>query len=124
MFKRLRIIFVIVAAAFAWRATTGGSTETHYIKLCDSALTFNGAGNGSRTVTVASSPADWKAEPAVSWIKITETGKNSFVLTVDDSNVAEEREGIITVTAGQATVEVKVSQLPDGYGVRTFPYHV
>ena len=112
MFKRLRIIFVIVAAAFAWACNNGGSTETHYIKLSDSALTFNGAGNASRTVTVASSPADWKAEPAVSWIKITETGKNSFVLTVDDSNVAEEREGIITVTAGQATVEVKVSQLP------------
>jgi len=112
MFKRLRIIFVVVAAAFAWACDNGGSTETHYIKLSDSSLTFNGAGNGSRTVTVASSPADWKAEPAVSWIKITETGKNSFVLTVDDSNVAEEREGIITVTAGQATVEVKVSQLP------------
>ena len=112
MFKHLRIIFVIVAAVFAWACNNGGSTETHYIKLSDSSLTFNGAGNGSRTVTVASSPADWKAEPAVSWIKITETGKNSFVLTVDDSDVADEREGIITVTAGQATVEVKVSQLP------------
>ena len=71
MFKRLLIIFVMVAAAFAWACNNGGSTETHYIKLSDSALTFNGAGNASRTVTVASSPADWKAEPAVSWIKIT-----------------------------------------------------
>ena len=97
---------------FAWACNKVGRPETHYIKLSDSSLTFNGAGNGSRTVTVASSPADWKAEPAVSWIKITETGKNSFVLTVDDSDVADEREGIITVTAGQATVEVKVSQLP------------
>ena len=59
MFKRLRIIFVIVAAAFAWACNNGGSTETHYIKLSDSALTFNGAGNGSRTVTVASRPADY-----------------------------------------------------------------
>ena len=48
MFKRLRIIFVVVAAAFAWACDNGGSTETHYIKLSDSSLTFNGAGNGSR----------------------------------------------------------------------------
>ena len=112
MFKRLRIIFVVVAAAFAWACDNVGSTETHYIKLSDSSLTFNGAGNGSRTVTVASNPAEWKAEPSVSWIKITETGTNNFVFTVDDSNVAEEREGVIAVTAGQAAVEIKVSQLP------------
>ena len=44
MFKRLRIIFCNCCCSFRMGVQQRWVDETHYIKLSDSALTFNGRG--------------------------------------------------------------------------------
>lgn len=105
----------VLIAAFAFLASACTSTEsdTHYIRLSDSSLSFNGAGNAPRTITIASNPSAWQAESSASWIKITGTEANTLTITVDDNDVATERKGIVHVDAGKAQVEIVVSQLPE-----------
>ena len=60
-------------------------------------------------------PADWKATASDSWIT---TSKNGSTLTVSlAANKGNERKGTVTVTAGEESLEIAVTQYASGDAV-------
>ena len=104
-----------LAALLAAAALTGcakDKEEFHYIDLSQVACTFQGEDNQPLTVSVITAPAAWSAAPDASWVT-AEKGQDgeSLTITVEDNTSGTEREARITVSAGQASQQILVTQL-------------
>lgn len=106
-------LLLLVAAT----GCTQPTEEVHYIKVDMIACSFQGTDAVPVRITISSNPGPWSAEPSASWIRITEQTEEGIVLTADDNPASTEREGEITVTAGEMTKTIRVT--PDGRHVRT-----
>jgi hypothetical protein len=82
----------------------------NYIKLSESAYTFDAVGAEALTVKVDAQPVEWTAEPTAEWISIKQ-GDNSVEITVADNDTNDLREATIVFTAGKVTDTFTVSQL-------------
>ena len=104
-----------LAALLAAAALTGcakDKEEFHYIDLSQVACTFQGEDNQPLTGSVITAPAAWSAAPDASWVT-AEKGQDgeSLTITVEDNTSGTEREARITVSAGQASQQILVTQL-------------
>lgn len=88
------------------------NTETHYVQLSDAACTFRHTDNTPFTIEVTTSPDQWEARSAGSWLK-TEGHGTELVLIPEENLTGAERSTEVTVTAGQATARIQVTQLGD-----------
>ena len=79
------------------------------------ACSFQGTDAVPVRITISSNPGPWSAEPSASWIRITEQTEEGIVLTADDNPASTEREGEITVTAGEMTKTIRVTQTGDTF---------
>ena len=94
---------------------TQPTEEVHYIKVDMIACSFQGTDAVPVRITISSNPGPWSAEPSASWIRITEQTEEGIVLTADDNPASTEREGEITVTAGEMTKTIRVTQTGDTF---------
>ena len=109
-----------VAGLLVLAALTGCTTtqeEYHYVNLSQVACTFQGENNQPLTVSVITAPAAWSAIPEASWVT-AEKGEDgeSLIINVADNTTESERETRITVSAGEAEQQIRISQLAQDNG--------
>src|SRR5699024_9048082 len=92
--------------------TTDRNDDLHYVNLSQVSCTFLGEGSEPLAVTVKASPGDWTAEPGATWVKIERTDDRTLTVTAEDNTSGAERSTAIVITAGQASSEIRVNQLP------------
>ena len=109
--KSVLPLLLLVAAT----GCTQPTEEVHYIKVDMIACSFQGTDAVPVRITISSNPGPWSAEPSASWIRITEQTEEGIVLTADDNPASTEREGEITVTAGEMTKTIRVTQTGDTF---------
>ena len=88
------------------------NNETHYVRLSDAACTFRHTDNTPFTIEVITSPDNWEARSSGSWLQAERQG-TALVLTPEENLTGAERSTEVTVTAGQATARIQVTQLGD-----------
>ena len=105
-----------MAGLLVLAALTGCTTdqeEYHYVNLSQIACTFLGTDNQPLEITVKTSPTAYEASPGATWVKAEKSENGTtLTLTVEDNNTGTERNTVIVVTAGQASQEIIINQLP------------
>lgn len=108
-----RIIpIVLLLAGTLTGCSNPANNETHYVRLSDAACTFRHTDNMPFTIEVITSPDNWEARSSGSWLQAERQG-TALVLTPEENLTGAERSTEVTVTAGQATARIRVTQLGD-----------
>lgn len=84
----------------------------HYVKLSQISCSFNGSDNLPLTISVETSPVAYEATCDNTWVKVQKNEDGTGItLTVADNETDAEREGTVTVTAGEVSRQILVQQL-------------
>ncbi len=110
--KKTLTIGIAAAVLLFTHCTTDRNDDLHYVNLSQVSCTFLGEGSEPLAVTVKASPGDWTAEPGATWVKIERTDDRTLTVTAEDNTSGAERSTAIVITAGQASSEIRVNQLP------------
>lgn len=115
MTKTTIYFFCLIAFAFLMLAIVGcnddSTTDQTEITLGidPSSLSFEASGDTAKTVTVTTNSESWDRQPSHDWINVEVSG-NLMSVSVEDNTSDDGRTGSITVTAGDKTERVTVSQ--------------
>ncbi len=115
-------VALFLAGLFLTGCTTDNE-EYQYVNLSQIACTFLGSGNTPLVIEVEASPSVYEITPGASWLHAdkSEDGR-TITVTVEDNDTENERESIISVTAGLASEEIVVIQLPKDNMLARFRY--
>ncbi len=84
--------------------------SSDYINLSQQAGTLAATVDTPLTITIEASQS-WTATSSDTWLIPEKVDENTLSITANDNTDANEREGIISVTAGQALVYIIINQL-------------
>ncbi len=85
--------------------------EYQYVRIEETTYSFADCNNEPLTIRIDATPA-WEAEQSASWIEIVDRTDSSITIGVSDNDLDEERTGKVLITAGNASAEIVIVQLP------------
>lgn len=88
---------------------TGTSNVENTLSVTPQSLSFEAKDSESQTITVETNASYWSIENPEEWITAV-TGDTTIMVSVENNEIEESRTGVITVTAGDQTIDVQVFQ--------------
>ncbi len=122
----MRSVYKLAALLPASLMLLAGCAKTdeniQFVRLKETTYSFLYKDNEPQTVAIEAS-GQWQAEASVSWIEIVEQTADGVVINVQDNiDATEVREGLLTITCGQAVETVYVYQFGNSYSQWTYRY--
>ncbi len=109
--KRVSIVCgILFTAAILSACETDVNTEYAYIRLDRANCSFTAEGNSPVEVAV-SATGKWSVEPSASWVKVEDVSDTGVTITVDDNDLTDERNAVLTFSMGNVEETLAINQL-------------
>lgn len=110
MKQHVRLLTGILSLAMLTLAGCTNPKTDDYINLSRLSGTLAAQGGTPLTVQIEASQS-WSAQPDASWLTADKTDETTLTISAADNTEPNEREAIVTVTAGNAIAYITINQL-------------